>query len=337
MYKPNQQVGRVSSSFLPSWANEGRNIPTPGLSYYQLFPQSIEAALREADVVEKATKKRISTMKDIYSKMRKGNRRFKGGSTGDDDSSLDFDTDEEILGETFDAAMEQIEQTPEPQGREAPRPRGKFIGKRPPPGKGKVGAIRNAKRLREHQEVSEEDLKDYNRIFLEGQKAVRDRDKLKEHRENPRPGGKQPADRVIQSAQDKIDDLAEDYDQGRHEELLYFYSHNPKYKTADELEAMLGNNDETDLNKAKYLWMHWWYQKEARDKKDTGRKDLLGEPLDGAVVDKPYRFLQAHNLHKIITPSKKDIEKAIEGIRSDGGTGNRKRLGVFEVKQWHTK
>lgn len=351
MFKPNQQVGRVSSSFMPSWANEGRNIPTPGLSYYQLFPQSIEAAFREAEVVEKATKKRLSAMKNIYSKMKKGNRRFKGGSTGDvtdggdddDDSTIGFDTDDDILGDAFDAAVEQIEQTQAPQGREAtsssePR-RGKvFPGfKRPPPpsGPGK-GAIRAEKRLRVYNEVSEQDLKDYDEMFRKGQKLVRDRDRLIEQRNNPRPGGKQPGDRVIQHLQDQIDDLSEDYPKERHKDLVKFYKFYPRYKNAEELEEMLGNNEESDLNKAKYLYLHWYYHKEARDEKDNDLKDQLGEPLDGAVVDVASKLLKSRNLN-LVNPNKQDIWRTIEGIRSDGGVGKRKRKDVFDIKQWHRK
>ncbi len=328
MYKPNQQVGRVSSSFMPSWANEGRNIPSAGLSYYQLFPQSIEAALREADVVEKATKKRIETVKEIYSKMRKGNRRFKGGSTRDDDSTgtptFDFDSDDDILGEDFDAAVqatiaqEQKQETPPPQGRVA------FKGKRPiPPPQ---------KRLREFDEVSKDALHEQNETFLEGQKAQRELNRLKRLRENPERGGKQPHDRIINVAEQKLEDLADEYDEKMHKDLLKFYRMYPNYRTADEVEQIVNGDISSDLNKAKFIWMHWFYQKESREKNDRSLQDQLGEPLEGAEGDRPSNILKKYKLN-IINPKKNDFVRAIEGIRS----GARKRRNLFEMKFWNEK
>jgi len=73
MYQPRQQIGRTASTYMPSWANEGRNIPIPGLSFYPILPLSMEREIKQAGDKRRANEKAISALK------KRGNRRFVGG------------------------------------------------------------------------------------------------------------------------------------------------------------------------------------------------------------------------------------------------------------------
>lgn len=73
MYQPRQQIGRTASTFMPSWANEGRNIPIPGLSFYPILPLSMEREIKLAGDKRRANERAIAAMK------KRGNRRFVGG------------------------------------------------------------------------------------------------------------------------------------------------------------------------------------------------------------------------------------------------------------------
>jgi len=73
MYQPRQQIGRTSSTFMPSYANEGRNIPTPGLSFYPILPLSMEREIKLAGDKRRANEKAVAALK------KRGNRRFVGG------------------------------------------------------------------------------------------------------------------------------------------------------------------------------------------------------------------------------------------------------------------
>jgi hypothetical protein len=73
MYQPRQQIGRTASTYMPSWANEGRNIPIPGLSFYPILPLSMEREIKLAGDKRRANEKAIAALK------KRGNRRFVGG------------------------------------------------------------------------------------------------------------------------------------------------------------------------------------------------------------------------------------------------------------------
>jgi len=73
MYQPRQQIGRTASIFMPSWANEGRNIPTPGMSFYPILPMSMEQEIKRAGDKRRASEKKVTAYK------KRGNRRFVGG------------------------------------------------------------------------------------------------------------------------------------------------------------------------------------------------------------------------------------------------------------------
>jgi len=73
MYQPRQQIGRTASTFMPSWANEGRNIPTPGMSFYPILPMSMEQEIKRAGDKRRASEKKVTAYK------KRGNRRFVGG------------------------------------------------------------------------------------------------------------------------------------------------------------------------------------------------------------------------------------------------------------------
>ena len=73
MYQPRQQIGRTASTYMPSWANEGRNIPIPGLSFYPILPLSMEREIKQAGDKRRANEKAITALK------KRGIRRFVGG------------------------------------------------------------------------------------------------------------------------------------------------------------------------------------------------------------------------------------------------------------------
>jgi hypothetical protein len=73
MYQPRQQIGRTASTYMPSWANEGRNIPIPGLSFYPILPLSMEREIKQAGDKRRANEKAVAALK------KRGNRRFIGG------------------------------------------------------------------------------------------------------------------------------------------------------------------------------------------------------------------------------------------------------------------